>query len=149
MKKLWIIPIMFILVACGKEASLDPVEINPDIDVCHVCNMSITETDFATEVIFEDGKVEKFDDLGCMIEYVKEHKDEKIAKKYVKETKSGDWIELEKASFAFDREFWTPMSYGVLPFRNEDEAKKYIQDEGTGRIISYDELWAHRWGVEQ
>ena len=89
----------FMLSACGKEPSYKPVAINPEVDVCDLCNMSLVEENDVTELFSKDGDVYKFDDIGCMFEFV--HKDKgiaekDIAKQYVRDMESGKWIEVEK-----------------------------------------------------
>ncbi len=147
--KVGIMMIAAVLVAisgCGKEQSYEPEEINPDIDACNICNMSIAHTDFATQLILEDGTVHKFDDIGCMMEYINgAGKEEKIMKKYVRDVETAEWIELEKAGFAYHEDFWTPMAYGVLSFESEEKAKQYIEKEGKGKLLSYQEITEFEW----
>ncbi|WP_083270574.1 nitrous oxide reductase accessory protein NosL [Bacillus marinisedimentorum] len=138
--------VLFILAGCGKEQSYEPEKINPDIDACIVCNMSVAHTDYATQLILEDGTVHKFDDIGCMMEYINgEGKEEEIKKKYVRDVETAEWVELEEAGFAYDEDFWTPMAYGVLSFESEEKAKQYIEHEGKGRLLSYQEITDFDW----
>ncbi|GMB08275.1 nitrous oxide reductase accessory protein NosL [Thermolongibacillus altinsuensis] len=141
--------ILLMLTACQREQAYEPEEINPDIDVCMICNMSITAENYATEAILKDGTVHKFDDIGCMFEFMKQEDKENIAKLYVRDIETSEWIELEKAFFAYDRDYWTPMNYGVVSFASEENAKKYIEKEGKGQLWTYDQLLQHKWGFEQ
>ncbi|RAK18398.1 copper chaperone NosL [Anoxybacillus vitaminiphilus] len=128
-KAIWMISLLF-LTACSREVSIEPEEINPDIDVCVVCNMSITEKNYATEMIMKDGEIYKFDDIGCMMEYMHKHGEEKesIAAKYVRDVNSGKWIKLEDAYYAYHKEFWTPMAYGVVSFAKKEDAEKFVAE---------------------
>jgi len=55
-----------------------PVDILPG-DVCSFCGMHITEKKFSGQYITSDGKVKKFDDIGCLVSsYIKEK--EKVKK---------------------------------------------------------------------
>ncbi|WP_019244196.1 MULTISPECIES: nitrous oxide reductase accessory protein NosL [Bacillus] len=142
----------FMLSACGKEPSYKPVAINPEVDVCDLCNMSLVEENDVTELFSKDGDVYKFDDIGCMFEFV--HKDKgiaekDIAKQYVRDMESGKWIEVEKAYFAYDSSFPTPMSYGVLSFEKKEAANDYIKRENKGEVLDYKKLEQHKWGWEQ
>ncbi|WP_232726097.1 nitrous oxide reductase accessory protein NosL [Bacillus sp. FJAT-42315] len=138
-----------LLAACGKEQTYEPVEINPDIDVCDVCNMSITEPQYATEVILKDGSVETFDDIGCMVEYLHEQDEKDIGEKYVRDALSGDWVKLNEATFVYNKDYWTPMAYGVVSFSDQSSAEKYMKKEGKGEMMTLDEVMTHDWGGHQ
>jgi copper chaperone NosL len=140
--------LLLALAGCGKNQSYEPVEINPEIDVCEICNMSVANENYATEVISTEGDVYKFDDIGCMIEFI--HKEialseEEIGKQYVRDVETGDWVEIEKAYYVYDRDIWTPMANGVVSFKNKDAAQKYIEKEGKGELLNYDKLLDHPW----
>lgn len=138
-----------ILSGCGKEASYEPVEINPDIDVCEVCNMSITEPQFATETIMKDGNVHTFDDIGCMVEFLEDTSKDEIGESFIRDTETGEWAVLNQSSFVYDKESWTPMSFGVLSFSSKEKAENYIKKHPSGQLLSYDDLWKHSWEAVQ
>lgn len=149
MKKIASLFLVCFLVACSGAKTYEPEEINPDIDVCVVCNMSIVAEQYATEAILKDGTVHKFDDIGCMVEWMNKQNNDDIAKLYVRDVTNGEWIELEKAVYAYDPNYWTPMNYGVVSFANEQHAKAYMEQEGEGQLWTYEQLKQHRWGFEK
>ncbi|CUA80249.1 nitrous oxide reductase accessory protein NosL [Anoxybacillus suryakundensis] len=149
MKKIASLFFVCFLTACGGTKTYEPEEINPDIDVCVICNMSITAEPYATEIVLKDGTVHKFDDIGCMIEWMNEQNGEDIAKKYVRDVTNGKWIELEQAVYVYNPNYWTPMNYGVVSFANEKNAKEYMEQEGKGELWTYEQLKKHRWGFER
>ncbi|MBM7649773.1 copper chaperone NosL [Bacillus ectoiniformans] len=136
---------IWVLVGCGKEASYEPVEINPDIDVCEVCNMSITEPQFAAETIMKDGHVHTFDDIGCMVEFLEEASKDDIGESFIRDTNAGEWAVLNQGSFVYDPESWTPMSFGVLSFSSDKQAEAYLNKHPSGELLSYEDLWNHSW----
>ncbi len=140
-----------ILTACGKEQSYEPQAINPDVDVCEICNMSVSDNTYATQIITNEGVAYKFDDIGCMMEYIyKEQKMnvEEIEKQYVRDMFSGDWIEIEQAYFVYDEEIWTPMSFGMISFATKEDADRYVKEESMGVVYDYTQLLEHKWGWE-
>lgn len=140
------VTVLILLAGCGKDQSFEPQEINPDIDACVVCNMSVAHTEYATQLILQDGTVHKFDDIGCMMDYIdNDGKSQEIAKKYVRDTETGEWIELEKAVFAYHPDYWTPMAFGVLSFKNEQAAESFIASQGTGELMTYEQLLDFDW----
>ncbi len=136
--------VLTMLAGCG--ANYEPRAIEPEVDVCEVCNMSIVHEDYATEVILHNGDYHIFDDIGCMVEY-KNNTDEDIEVSYVKDMESDEWITSEEATYVYDAAAWTPMSYGVLSFEQQQDAQSYIEKEGTGELMSAEDLKTHHWDV--
>lgn len=135
------------MVGCSDKQAFEPVEINPEIDVCEICNMSIAHEQYATEVISQEGEIYKFDDLGCMMEFLQNEMESEVAKNYVRDVESGEWVELEEAYFSFNLDFWTPMANGVVSFKDKESAEEY--EQGKGRVYDYNNLLQHQWGFEQ
>lgn len=152
-KKYGTMLLLVLLVLGGCQASsMEPEEINPEIDVCEVCNMGIAHEHFATEIVTRDGDIHKFDDIGCMVEFLEEKSNlnkEGAAKKYVRDMETGDWVELEKAYHAYHPEFWTPMANGVVSFKKKEQAESYVKDQGMGEIYDYAALQKHEWSWEE
>ncbi|GLY11186.1 nitrous oxide reductase accessory protein NosL [Pseudobacillus badius] len=137
------------LAGCGKEHVYEPVEINPDIDACDICNMSIAATQYATEVVLTDGTVETFDDIGCMIEYLNQEEEKNIGEAYVRDVQTGDWVKLNEALFLYNKSYWTPMSYGVVSFADEKSAQQFMAEEGKGKRMNLEDIRKHDWGAQQ
>lgn len=140
MKKLWILPMILfgLLVGCSAEASLEPVAIDLGVDSCTVCNMGINDIAHATQVVFEDGKSDIYDDIGCMIVGFQED-ETKIGAGYVKDHNSGEWIDMNEATYVQESNIPTPMSYGIVAFNSSDDAETF-QMESNGDIYSFDAL---------
>lgn len=146
-----ILLILVIMAGCSNEQSFEPVEIDPEVDVCEVCNMSLSNEAYVTQLFSKDGDVFLFDDIGCMFEYVE--KDKQIARdnievEYVRDLKTLDWIEVDKAYYVYNPDFWTPMAFGIVSFESEEHAKEFVQEQGKGEILNYDQLLEHKWGWE-
>lgn len=150
MRKIFAVFLALIAVVSGcQESSMEPEEIDPEIDVCEVCNMGIAHEFYAAEIVSSNGDIFKFDDLGCMEEYTHIHEDEASAKKYVRDMETGEWVQLKDAFHAYDPEFWTPMANGVVSFKNRQRAEEYIHEQGRGRIYDYQNLAEHEWSWEE
>lgn len=139
--------IVLFLIGCGKTEAVQPREINPEVDACEVCQMSIAHADFATQVVKQDGSSQIFDDLGCMMEYLTEDiEEEQVAGAFVRDMKEGDWVKLEEAYHVYHKDFWTPMAYGVVSFSSKEKAEEYIEEKQQGTLLSYQELASFDWG---
>lgn len=151
-EKLGILLLLSATAAGCSNNVMEPEEINPEIDVCEVCNMGLAHEHYATEVVAADGEVYKFDDIGCMDEFLEREadlQDENAAKKYVRDVDTGEWVELQNAFHAYHPDFWTPMANGVVSFKDKESAEQYVKKQGVGEVLNYKELKKHEWSWEQ
>lgn len=139
-----VLALALLLTACGSDGKPAPVGINPEVDVCAHCNMAIPDNEHATQTILADGQVLKFDDIGCMIKHLKENELDG-AVFYVRDANSLEWVELENATFLYDRSIKTPMGYGVLSFKDSAAAEEKRKEYPNGVVMSYTELQNHHW----
>lgn len=136
--------IVLLLSGCGEEA-VQPHPIEEGIDICEVCNMGVADDAFATELMLKNGRVYKFDDIGCMHEWLKNNPASELEATFVRDYHTADWVSIESASFVFDPSFHTPMGYGIYSFKNQSEAKDMIDQEGKGVLLSATDLKQHEW----
>lgn len=138
---------LWMLSACSE--TFEPREINKETDICKICNMSISHEDFAGQIVLKNGDYEVFDDLGCLIEYMKENDQSEIGKAYIKDALEDKWIDVENATYVYSKDYWTPMNYGVVAFETKEAADKWISSNGEGKFLSYDDLFQFNWGIHQ
>ena len=74
---------------CGKKETA-VVAIDEKHDKCDICQIGVTDNQFATEIILENGKALKFDDIGCMYKWMEINSDEKTKEKFVRDYDSKD-----------------------------------------------------------
>ncbi|HSE18723.1 MAG TPA: nitrous oxide reductase accessory protein NosL [Pyrinomonadaceae bacterium] len=116
------IAMMFVLASC-QSATLEPVLIEAN-DMCAFCRMSISEKQYAAESIDRDGEVSKFDDIGCMANFRKQKKDDTSAgATFVMDFERREWLKGEDAFYVRSPELKTPMSGGVVAFKDESNAR--------------------------
>jgi copper chaperone NosL len=137
---------MALLAACGGE-KYAPQAINEETDVCEVCKMAIKDDQFATQIVTKDGRSLKFDDLGDMNVWMTENGTADIGAAYVRDYHSRAWIRYEDAYYVYDPSFRTPMAYGVVSFETEADAQAFIEEQGTGILMTADDLAHHSWEV--
>lgn len=139
-----VMAVMLIVAGCGKKTP-EPAAVNEKTDKCALCNMAVKNDHSATEVILENGKVLKFDDLGCLVKWTKQNKDKKLAVSYVRDYNKENWIQLEKATYVHDNKFAkTPMAYNVISFANKEDAQKFISEK-SGKLLTYEDLKKYSW----
>jgi copper chaperone NosL len=138
-----IFALLFLIAGCGKT-DYKPAAINEKTDKCDVCHMAVKDDGFAAEIILENEKTLKFDDIGCMYKWKSENKDEKIGNSFIKDYQTKKWLEVEKASFVYDKSIKTPMAYNVIAFGDKKAAQDFI-DKNSGELLTADDLGSHSW----
>lgn len=132
--------------ACGSQDEvLEPVEVREGVDRCDVCGMLVSDDEHAVQLRLDDGEAKLFDDLGDLFVWTEENGLDDVNVRYVRDKHTKEWLQIEDATFVYDEEFRTPMGYGVLSFQQKDDAEAWIEEEGTGVILAYDDLLDHHW----
>jgi copper chaperone NosL len=130
------------MAGCG-ATKFEPVEIAAE-DMCALCKMAISEKQYASEFLNRDGDAFKFDDIGCMANYVeKKIARDSIAAFYVVDFDSKQWLKAEEAVFVASPNFHTPMSGGMVAFKHRSRAE-VVAVANQGRRISFAEALGGR-----
>lgn len=134
MKNILSVIVLLLLFSCGsKEAQ--PIKLN--IDNCDFCKMSIADGKYGAEVITQKGRVYKFDDIMCMINYCKENSKIKMGAYFVNDfSQDNNLITAETAFFLSSSDIQSPMHGGIIAFSKENQAKEN-QVKLNAKIISW------------
>jgi copper chaperone NosL len=106
-------------------------------DACSFCKMSIADKRFGGEIITKKGKVYKFDDMHCILGFMKSND---VAPNDIKQTwlvnynEPHNFLAADKAYFLKGGELHSPMGGDVAAFENENElndAAKNLKGEAT------------------
>jgi copper chaperone NosL len=132
-----------LLLAGCATPKFEPVEIAAE-DMCAFCKMAISEKKYAAEFLNRDGDVFKFDDIGCMANYIVEKKaGDSIAAYYVVDFDSKQWLKAEEASLVASPNFHTPMGGGMVAFKDRSRAEA-TATENQGRQLPFAEALGGR-----
>jgi copper chaperone NosL len=135
--------VLCLLLAACAGTETKPVELAPE-DMCSFCRMAISEKRFAAELITLDGDALKFDDIGCMLDYLKEKPNSpRIAAYFVVDYETGEWVRGEAAFYARSVELKSPMSHGIVAFKDHGRAETAV-NKHKGKLIRFSELEAKR-----
>ena len=119
--------------ACEKREAGAPEEMHWDRDMCERCKMAISERKFAAQIINpQNGKVYKFDDIGCAVLWMDETqipwREQAII--WVIDASTGKWIDAKKAHYSDDS--ITPMAFGFAAYSDKTAPKgKTLYDFDT------------------
>lgn len=129
--------IFLLLILCGCKAGPEPI--NYGQDECEFCRMQITDNRYGSEIVTDKGKVFKFDEVGCMIEYamVKNFIGDVNQKFLVTDFASPEtFIDATDAFFVQNDNFRSPMGSNVSAFNSEISRQKFVA-ESIGSLLNW------------
>ena len=140
-----IVPTKFILLTLilvsflgCRDAEIMPVAIAAE-DMCAHCKMAISEKAFAAEFINQDGEAFKFDDIGCMLDYLKGKPDTKVAAYFFVDYETKQWVKSNEANFVKSAEITAPMGGGLIAFHDRTKAEAAAA-KFKGKKLNFEEL---------
>ncbi len=130
--------ITWALMACTGGVP-EPVEIALNEETCSHCRMAVSQREFAAEVVTVTGRVDYFDDIGCLAKWVVEHQPSESAGLFIVEHHSGEWLDAKAAYYIRSEKLPTPMSSGLAAFKSEGAARS-AADELEGEVWAWPEV---------
>jgi copper chaperone NosL len=100
--------------------------------------MAISQPQYAAQVVDQDGNAYKFDDIGCMLRYLREHTLPQ-RRLYVMDYVNRQWLEAERTVFVRSNAIESPMASGLAAFRDHSAAQQFLGNS-SGQMISFAEL---------
>jgi copper chaperone NosL len=134
----WIVIAGILLGSCQKR--IGAVALAPE-DMCAYCKMAISEKRYAAELIDDEGQAFKFDDIGCMVNFIKSRKNTtRIVAHFVMDFDERQWTKAEDAYYVRSSELTTPMNGGIIAFKDQAKAKEAV-DRYHGKLIRFEDLF--------
>jgi copper chaperone NosL len=124
------------------SCSVEPQPLIYGKDACHTCKMTLTDQKFGAEVVTAKGKVYKFDDANCMINFMNSGSMEGQEVSYklmVDYTQPGKLLPVEHTLFLKSDEIRSPMNSGIAAFETEASMKEFKQKWGA-TLLGWGEL---------
>jgi copper chaperone NosL len=118
--------LLFFLQSC----STAPSPIRTGVDNCYYCKMTVSDARFGAELITKKGKIYKFDDMHCILAYLKSNTMDKNEIRDVYLSDFSNQHQLHKAGESFllqSDELKSPMNGNIAAFSNEDSMKKAME----------------------
>lgn len=130
---------MLVALANCRHGVIEPVSIEAD-DMCSYCRMAISEKRYAAESIDNDGQVFKFDDIGCLANFMKQQKNNaSIAATFVMDFDRREWRKAEDAFYVRSSEFKTPMNGGTVALSDQSSAQAAAA-KYQGKMLQFAEV---------
>lgn len=123
---------------CGSGPP-EPVPIVLDEDACSYCRMAISQREYAAELVTRQGRVELFDDVGCLAAWLREHGRPEGAAAFVVDYGSGEWLAAEAATYLASTALPTPMRSGLAAFGDAAAADAAAREIG-GETAAWEQV---------
>lgn len=130
---------LFLIFITFTACSQEPQPINYGKDACIACKMTIIDKKYGAEIITTKGKIYKFDDLICMINFISSGavSENEISHKLIIDfQKENNFVNAEQAAFYVSEALHSPMNGNAAAFINQKEAEIY-QHEKQGVIMDW------------
>lgn len=114
-------------------------------DTCQGCIMIVSDARYAAGYTDEDGMPRAFDDIGCMVEYVREREDFPYVL-WVSDYDTRGWVRAASAWFVRSDDFITPMGSGLVAVGSEPTARELAASH-SGAVLQFGELTAGETAV--
>ena len=114
---------------------------------CPVCGMFVSKfPKWVAQIQLQDGHNHYFDGVKDMMKFYFNptkyhgHSDEQILQIKVTDYYSLESFDGKKAYYVIGSNIYGPMGEELIPFKNEDEAKKFMTDHFGKKLLSFDEI---------
>ena len=135
----------FVMLAFCSSCTTGPEPIRYGQDNCHACKMTLMDKRFGAEIVTVKGRVYKFDDLNCMVDYLKSGN---IAKENIAQTvvvdfkKTGQFVDVEQAFFLQNEVLKSPMRSDVASFSAQPDLDAVKATVGGGKEMKWEAVKA-------
>ncbi|HEX7016228.1 MAG TPA: nitrous oxide reductase accessory protein NosL [Cyclobacteriaceae bacterium] len=122
--------------------SVKPEPLQYGVDACHTCKMTLVDRKFGAEVVTAKGKVFKFDDVNCMVNFLNsgEVQERDIAYRLVVDYSSPEkLIPAGDAFFVKSDLIRSPMASGIAAFEGEQSMREQVR-AWKGIYLTWGEL---------
>ncbi len=127
-----VVALSVVMLSCGSNEP-KPIKINSDM--CEYCKMTISNGKFAAETITKKGRYYKFDDISCMVAYIKENSSTAFSTHFVGDfTQENSLIPVSSASFIKGGNIQSPMRGNIAAFPSADLASQHAKSLGASAV---------------
>lgn len=132
--------LIFLLTMSSCNAGPEPIKTG--VDNCYFCKMTVSDVHFGAEIVTKKGKVYKFDDVHCIVSYLKT---KEVTSNRVKDiwltNYSGNHqlINVNKSFLLKSNDLKSPMGGNIAAFDNPDSLMK-IKQRYTGELVNWKDI---------
>lgn len=111
-------------------------------DGCYTCKMTLMDKKFGAELVTRKGKIYKFDDVNCMMDFYNSNNEPKENMAYllvVDFSKPEKLINAKQAFYCKSEMIKTPMASQVAAFEKREDFEKHNKT-WNGEVLNWEEL---------
>jgi len=127
---------------CLMGCSTEPVPIAFGKDICHFCKMTAMDNKYGAELVTMKGKIYKFDDVNCFLNFYNSGFEEERDIKYklvIDYSNPGHLIDAGNAFYLKSGEIRTPMNSGIAAFETKSKMDSF-KKEWKGIYLAWGEV---------
>lgn len=129
-----------IILLAAISCKVEPEAIEYGKDQCSFCKMNIVDQTHSAQLVTAKGKQFKFDAIECMINYLDQNREEKIALLLVADyANPGEMTEAENAAYLITPAIKSPMGANLSAFSAKNKAEE-LQQKHAGEIFTWELL---------
>jgi copper chaperone NosL len=124
MKYVITLGLLFLMLSCNTE----PVPIEFGKDMCYTCKMTMMDSKFGAEIVTKKGKIYKFDDVNCMLDFYHSDYEEQQNIKHllvINFAKPSEFIDATNSWYLKSDSIRSPMASGIAAFASDEEYAPY------------------------
>ena len=124
--------------ACATE----PEPLHYGQDTCHFCKMTLMDQKFGAELVTRKGKVYKFDDIKCFLNYynsANESYNDFSHKLVIDYSNPGRWINAQDAFYLKSEKIKSPMAGELAAFEKKDSLDTF-KKQWRGIYLAWGEV---------
>lgn len=130
--------IIFAAILMGCEPKPQPI--NYGSDECAYCRMMITDAEFGSQIVNNQGRAYKFDSIECMVAYDLTEDGENFHSIWVPDFMDRDhWLKAEDAVYLHSETLRSPMGLFLSAYADQATAEE-MRDEYGGDIVDYNRV---------
>lgn len=122
--------------------SVEPEPLHYGKDNCHACKMTLVDNKFGAEIVTTKGKIYKFDDVNCMLNF---YNSGEVSTDNMKDILIVDFAKPEKlidarnALYIKSEDIKTPMASNIAAFETNEDLKQ-MNSDWKGILLSWGEV---------
>ncbi|MBS1680999.1 MAG: nitrous oxide reductase accessory protein NosL [Bacteroidetes bacterium] len=135
----------FLLLLFCTGCSVKPEQLKYATDNCYFCKMTLMDDKFGAELVTTKGKVFKFDDIKCMVSFLKSAEGKaneyafEMVTDYAHPDDANELIAATEAHYCFSESVKSPMGGNVAAFKNETDRVNYLK-KSNGSKLDWNEV---------
>ncbi len=120
---------LILLAVLLNSCNAGPEPLTVGKDNCYFCKMTVSDAKYGGEIVTKKGKVFKFDDVHCLLQFTTSM----ISKDEIKDIYLTDYtgqhnlVNVKECFLLQGGDIKTPMNGNIIAFKNNDEMKQYVK----------------------